>query len=167
MVDITPVWSNEVQLELIARLGLSLGLGAVVGIERESHRQPAGLRTHMLVTVGAALFTIVSAYGFSGELADPTRIAAQIVTGIGFIGAGAILHYRGNVKGLTTAASLWVMAAVGMATGAGLYVVAFAATGMVLVTLWFLDRAADVARDAGVLPPQGDHEPDGRTRDHQ
>lgn len=166
-MDITPQWSAAVQLELIARLALALGLGAVVGVERERHRQPAGLRTHMLVTVGAALFTIVSAYGFSGELADPTRIAAQIVTGIGFIGAGAILHYRGNVKGLTTAASLWAMAAVGMATGAGLYVIAVAATIMVLVTLWILDRVADVARDVGVLPSEGDNEPEGATGDHQ
>jgi putative Mg2+ transporter-C (MgtC) family protein len=121
----------------------------------------------MLVTVGAALFTIVSAYGFSSELADPTRIAAQIVSGIGFIGAGAILHYRGNVKGLTTAASLWAMAAVGMASGAGLYIVAVAATAMVLTTLFILDRVADVARNAGVLPTQGDNEPDGQAGDHQ
>lgn len=166
-MDITPQWSAAVQLELIARLALSLGLGAVVGVERERHRQPAGLRTHMLVTVGAALFTIVSAYGFSGELADPTRIAAQIVSGIGFIGAGAILHYRGNVKGLTTAASLWAMAAVGMATGAGLYILAVAATAMVLITLWILDRVANAARDVGVLPPEGDDKPEGETRNYQ
>jgi putative Mg2+ transporter-C (MgtC) family protein len=155
-LDITPQWPVAVQLELIARLALSLGLGAVVGFERERSRQAAGFRTHILVAMGAALFTIVSAYGFEGEVVDPTRIAAQIVTGIGFIGAGAVLHHRGSIRGLTTAASLWAVAAVGMAAGAGMYVMALAGTGLILGTLWILDRVADVARDAGVLPPDTD-----------
>jgi putative Mg2+ transporter-C (MgtC) family protein len=166
-VDITPVWPVEVQLELVLRLGLSVALGAVIGLERERDRQAAGLRTHILVTLGATLFTIVSAYGFSGPSADPTRIAAQIVTGIGFIGAGAILHHRGSVHGLTTAASLWAVAAIGMAAGAGLYPMAIASTGIVLVVLWLLDRVAHAARGAGVLPPDPEGNPDGALKDHQ
>jgi putative Mg2+ transporter-C (MgtC) family protein len=155
-LDITPQWSAAVQIELIARLALSLGLGAVIGFERARSRQPAGLRTHMLVAVGSCLFTIISAYGFQGSAVDPTRIAAQIVSGIGFIGAGAILHERGSIKGLTTAASLWAMAAVGMASGAGLYILALVGTAMILATLWILERVADAARDVGVLPPDPD-----------
>ena len=102
-----PDLSLATQIDLALRLTLGLALGAIIGFERESHGQPAGFRTHSLVATGSALFTIVSAYGFGGDLTDPTRIAAQIVTGIGFIGAGTILQYRGQVLGLTTAASLW------------------------------------------------------------
>jgi putative Mg2+ transporter-C (MgtC) family protein len=149
---VTPDLPAELQLELALRLGLSLALGALIGFEREYHRRAAGFRTHSLVAMGAALFTVVSAYGF--ENADPTRIAAQIVSGIGFIGAGTILHYRGSVRGLTTAASLWAVAAVGMATGAGLYVLAAVGSVLVLVALWLMDRLADRARQAGLLPPE-------------
>ena len=123
------------QLELILRLAVGLILGAVIGLEREINRQPAGFRTHSLVALGAATFTVVSAYSFPGAGADPTRIAAQIVTGIGFIGAGTILRYEANVRGLTTAASLWSVAAVGMASGAGLYAVALGGTVLVLTVL--------------------------------
>jgi putative Mg2+ transporter-C (MgtC) family protein len=141
-----PELTFSLELELAGRLTLGLVLGAVIGFERELHRQPAGFRTHSLVALGAALFTIVSAYGFSGSLVDPTRIAAQIVSGIGFIGAGTILQYRGNIRGLTTAASLWSVAAIGMAAGAGLLVMAVIGTVLILVVLSLLDRVEAFAR---------------------
>ena len=111
----------------LARLSLAAVLGGAIGFERELRDREAGLRTHLLVCLGSALFTIVSAYGFrefltSGDQvvrADPTRIAAQIVTGIGFLGAGAIIRQGLTVRGLTTAATLWVSAAIGIAAGAG------------------------------------------------
>ena len=112
-----PNLSAGAQLELGLRLAAGLVLGALIGLERELHRQPAGFRTHSLVALGSALFAIVSAYGYSGANVDPTRITAQIVSGIGFIGAGTILQFRGHIRGLTTAASLWAVAAIGMATG--------------------------------------------------
>jgi putative Mg2+ transporter-C (MgtC) family protein len=119
-------------------------LGGAIGAEREIRERDAGLRTHLLVGVGAALFTIVSAYAWAdfnfsarkGVTYDPTRIAAQIVTGIGFLGAGAIIRQGLSVRGLTTAASLWVVAAIGMAAGAGYYSGAVLATVVVLVSLW-------------------------------
>ena len=107
----------ELQVDLILRLLLAAFLGAAIGFEREVHGHPAGLRTHTLVALGSALFTELSIYGFPsepGQPVDPTRIAAQIVTGIGFLGGGAILKEGLNVKGLTTAASLWAGAAIGM-----------------------------------------------------
>lgn len=126
------------------RLALAAVLGGLIGIERELREREAGLRTHLLVSLGSALFTIVGAYGFHEFLssgatvvrADPTRIAAQIVTGIGFLGAGAIIRQGLSVRGLTTAASLWVVAAIGMASGAGYYSGALVATIVVLVSLW-------------------------------
>ena len=145
-------------------------LGAVIGFERELHRQPAGFRTHSLVAVGSALFTIISAYGFAGPSVDPTRIAAQIVSGIGFIGAGTILQHRGNIRGLTTAASLWSVAAIGMAAGAGMLAIATIGTFLILVVLSVLDRIEEVARRRmGIGPdePEPTDEPsaDGRTED--
>lgn len=128
------------QIDLIGRLAVGLLLGAAIGLERELHRQPAGFRTHSLVALGAALFTVVSGFAFTGPGADPTRIAAQIVTGIGFIGAGTIIQHRGSVRGLTTAASLWSVAAVGTAAGAGLHLVAVGATLLILFVLAALDR---------------------------
>lgn len=128
------------QLELALRLMVGLLLGAIIGIERELHRQQAGFRTHSLVALGAALFTIISAYAFVGPNVDPTRIAAQIVSGIGFIGAGTILQHRGSIRGLTTAASLWAVAAIGMAAGAGLLIMATIGTLLILVVLFALDR---------------------------
>jgi putative Mg2+ transporter-C (MgtC) family protein len=130
--------------ELLARLALAAALGAVVGFEREVRERQAGLRTHMLVALGSALFTIVSAYAWtafsfghgSGLTYDPTRIAAQIVTGVGFLGAGAILHQGQLVRGLTTAASLWIVAAVGMAVGAGYWWAALITTALVVFALW-------------------------------
>ena len=118
----------------LCRLALAAALGGAIGVEREIRDREAGIRTHLLVALGSALFTIVSAYGFheflaSGDAvvrADPTRIAAQIVTGIGFLGAGAIIREGLSVRGLTTAATLWVSAAIGMAAGAGWYTAAVA-----------------------------------------
>jgi putative Mg2+ transporter-C (MgtC) family protein len=136
--------------EALLRLALAAVLGGLIGIERELREREAGLRTHLLVSVGSALFTIISAYGFheflaSGQAvvrADPTRIAAQIVTGIGFLGAGAIIRQGLSVRGLTTAATLWVVAAIGMATGAGYYSGAVITTALVLLSLWPLRIAA-------------------------
>lgn len=167
-----PDLSLATQLDLALRLALALVLGAVIGFERESHGQPAGFRTHSMVATGSALFTIVSAYGFEGALADPTRIAAQIVTGIGFIGAGTILQYRGQVRGLTTAASLWSVAALGMAAGAGMWIISLVATALIVVILIVFDRVEDFARRRFDLPPEGyqlkgDAPNEGKSEDHQ
>lgn len=124
------------QLEFMLRLLLAAVLGLAVGLERERRDHPAGMRTHLLVSLGSAAFTILSIYAFPGPNADAARIAAQIVTGIGFLGAGAILKDGATVSGLTTAASLWVVAAIGMAAGAGAWGVATATTAIVLVSLW-------------------------------
>ena len=133
------------QIELTVRLVAALLLGAVIGWERELQRMPAGFRTHALVALGSAIFTVVSASAFTGPLSDPTRIAAQIVSGVGFLGGGAILHYRGTVRGLTTAASLWAVAAVGMAAGAGLLLMATISTVLVIVALEVFQRLERVA----------------------
>jgi len=148
-----PDLSLATQLDLALRLTVGLVLGAIIGFERELHRQPAGFRTHSLVALGAALFTVVSAFGFGGDMVDPTRIAAQIVSGIGFIGAGTILQYRGHIRGLTTAASLWSVAAIGTAAGAGLYIVAVVGTVLILVILALLDSVENFAKRRLSLPP--------------
>jgi putative Mg2+ transporter-C (MgtC) family protein len=130
--------------EALLRLGLAAVFGGAVGLEREFRERGAGFRTHMLVSLGSALFTLASAYGFrdflvhGGSLVrtDPTRIAAQIVTGIGFLGAGAIIRQGLSVRGLTTAATLWVVAAIGLTTGAGYYSAAAITTLLVIVSLW-------------------------------
>lgn len=108
------------ETDFLIRLLLAAVLGALVGIERESHERPAGLRTHMLVCIGAALFTLAS-FDFAGGTGDPTRIASNIVVGIGFIAAGAIFKAETKVTGLTTAADLWVVGAIGMFAGLGYY----------------------------------------------
>ena len=127
--------------ELLLRLGTAAILGSLIGLDRQRLDKSAGLRTHMLVSVGSALVMIVSAYGFDGVLSpgrvvlDPSRVAAQVVSGIGFLGAGAILRKNQSVHGLTTAASIWTVAAVGLATGGGLYLAATSATVLILVIL--------------------------------
>ena len=123
--------------EVLLRLFVAAALGGAIGVERELRERQAGLRTHLVVSVGAALFTLVSAYGFNdfGARVDPTRIAAQIVSGIGFLGAGAIIRQGLSVRGLTTAASLWLVAAIGMASGAGYWDGALIATLGALLTL--------------------------------
>ena len=135
------------ELQMFARVLLASALGTLVGYEREHEGKPAGMRTHGMVALGAALFTLVSVHGFSSG--DPGRIAAQIVTGVGFLGAGAILHQRGSVRGLTTAASLWVTAAIGTAVGLGMFVISTLTAALVFLILRF-----------GPHPP---HEPE-RTR---
>jgi putative Mg2+ transporter-C (MgtC) family protein len=123
--------------EVLLRLFVAAALGGAIGLERELRERQAGLRTHLVVSVGSALFTLVSAYGFhsfDGKV-DPTRIAAQIVSGIGFLGAGAIIRQGLSVRGLTTAASLWLVAAIGMASGAGYWEGALIATFGALLTL--------------------------------
>jgi putative Mg2+ transporter-C (MgtC) family protein len=136
-------------LELLARLLLAAVLGGAIGAERELNDQPAGLRTHMLLTIGACLFTLISAYGFGGRT-DPSRIAAQIVTGIGFLGGGAIVRHGLTVKGVTTAASIWATASVGVAIGAGSYVLGTGGAVLVVGTLFGLRRADVVLQRWGV-----------------
>lgn len=127
--------------EILIRLVIAAALGSLIGFERERLLWAAGIRTHMLVCVGSCLIMIVSQYGFSNILTqqnivlDPSRIAAQVVSGIGFLGAGAILARGEIVKGLTTAASIWTVAAVGLAVGGGLYLAASASTVIVLIIL--------------------------------
>ena len=142
----------------LLRLVVAALLGGAIGLERELDEKAAGLRTHILVAAGSALFTIVSAYGFHDFLAnggnvvrlDPTRIAAQIVTGIGFLGAGVIFRQGFTVRGLTTAASLWIVAAIGMAAGAGYWEGAVIAAGVAFVSL----RPLEMAKER-LLPQRG------------
>ena len=124
---------------IAVRIILSAVLGGLVGLERQIHGRAAGLRTHILVSVGSGLFMLVSilvssSYGHLGSV-DPSRIAAGVVTGIGFLGAGAIIRYESNIKGLTTAASIWAVAAIGLAAGAGLYAPALITTVVVVAVL--------------------------------
>lgn len=127
----------------LLRLLLCLLAGGLIGFERESRRQPAGLRTHILICVGSGLLMLLSIYipqnFFDMKNGDPGRIAAQVVSGIGFLGAGAILKLGNNVKGLTTAASIWVVAGIGLAIGAGLYIPSLIALAIILFTLIVLD----------------------------
>jgi len=123
-------------VDLVLRLLLAAALGAVIGFEREWHQKPAGLRTNILIALGAALFTIVSTALASQGSAD--RIVAQVVTGIGFLGGGAILRDRQHIHGLTSAATIWVNAAIGIAAGAGMFALAAAATLLTLVVLAIL-----------------------------
>ena len=123
--------------EMIARLLLAALFGGLIGVEREYRSKVAGLRTHLLVSVGSALLMLLSQYGFGGQ-GDPARVAAQIVSGIGFIGAGAIIMDRRQaVHGLTTAAGIWVSAAIGMTTASGMYLLSAVATGLSLLGLEF------------------------------
>ena len=151
------------QSELILRLVASIAAGAAIGYERERHDKPAGLRTNILICFGAALFTLISA-DILGSSGDRGRIAAQIVTGIGFLGAGSIIHQRMHVVGMTTAATIWAIASIGMAFGAGAYFIGIVATLLSLFVLgvvsifeqvWFARRATcnleAQARDAQSL----------------
>ncbi|MFC1708886.1 MgtC/SapB family protein [Candidatus Omnitrophota bacterium] len=129
-------------ISVIIRILSSALLGGLIGMEREVHRHEAGLRTHILVCLGSTLIMLTSLYVFDIYkdigIVDPSRIASGVITGIGFIGAGAIIRYGGAIKGLTTAASLWITSAVGLAIGCGFYLAAFFATIVVLVVLLFL-----------------------------
>ena len=134
--------------QMLVRLVVAVLLGSFVGYERERQGKPAGLRTHAMVALGAALFTVVSIYGF-GPGTDTSRVAAMIVSGIGFLGAGAILHERGGVQGLTTAASLWVTAAIGIAVGVGMVIMSLATALLVFAVLRF---APTVRQKVGEVP---------------
>ena len=134
--------------EGLLRLGLAALLAGAIGVERELREQEAGLRTHMFVCVGATMFMLVGVYAWSdirlgndiGVVVDPSRVASYVVSGIGFLGAGAIIKHGINVRGLTTAASLWVVASIGVAVGAGMYVFSVATTALVIVALWPLSQ---------------------------
>jgi putative Mg2+ transporter-C (MgtC) family protein len=138
--------------EGLLRLLLSALLAGAIGIERELREQEAGLRTHMLVCVGATMFMLVGVYGWTdyplgndiGVVVDPSRVASYVVSGIGFLGAGAIIRHGINVRGLTTAASLWVVAAIGVAVGAGMYELSVATTALVILALWPLAQAKNL-----------------------
>lgn len=126
--------------DILLRLGVALACCGAVGVQRYLAGKAAGVRTHILVGMGAALYTLVSAYAFTRGGGSPDRIAAQVVTGIGFIGGGAILKEGSSIKGLTTAAGLWAVASLGMAAGAGLYTICLLGTAIILVTLVVLRR---------------------------
>lgn len=126
---------------LVIRLFLAGVLGAFIGLERETHGRPAGLRTHTLVSLGSCLVMLISIYGFKETAnSDPARLAAQVVSGIGFLGAGTILREGATVRGLTTAASLWVVAGIGLAVGNGFYLGAIITTIFSIITLVFLEN---------------------------
>lgn len=126
-------------LDITLRLAIALLLGGIIGIEREYRSKDAGFRTHFLVAMGSALFCIVSQYGFGFDLKDSSRVAAQVVSGIGFLGAGTIIFQKNMVRGLTTAAGLWVTAAIGLACGTGMFAAAAITTAMVLIGLELLN----------------------------
>lgn len=132
--------------ELLIRMGLSLLVGMIVGLERSIHRKTAGVRTYSLVCVGSTLFMLVSIGGFGSG--DPGRVAAQIVTGIGFLGAGVIMKHQGQVMGLTTAAELWVTAGLGMAIGVGFYFLALLGITCVFLSLY----ASPLMARLGIIP---------------
>lgn len=129
------------------RLALAVLLGGVIGLEREASDKPAGLRTNILICVGSTLMMILSiqvAHQYAVVSADPSRIAQGVITGIGFLGAGTILHSRGGVTGLTTAATTWSVSGIGLALGSGFYMLAFTTTILILVVLWALGRVSHV-----------------------
>ncbi len=131
------------ELEALIRILIALVCGGIIGYEREYKNRPAGLRTHMLVCIGAALVMIVSQFLFekySPGVTDPARLGAQVISGIGFLGAGTIIRDRFNVKGLTTAATLWVVACIGLAIGSGYYLMGAIATGIIFLTLILFRR---------------------------
>ncbi len=143
--------TNVSELDIVLRLVLATALSGLIGVEREYHRKPAGLRTNVMVGLGSAVFTLASIRAadlFPDLVIDPTRIAAQIVTGIGFLGVGTILFDkdRTSVLGLTTAATLWVVAGVGMTVAMGLYIEAIAATLLVFFTFMVLSKAVERVR---------------------
>jgi putative Mg2+ transporter-C (MgtC) family protein len=136
MTDLSTLWPGLMgEFEIIGRLLLAAVLGAILGAEREMRQRAAGFRTNTLIALGSAAFTLISIQLAAGDGGDPTRIPSQVVTGIGFLGGGAILRGQGDIRGLTTAATVWVNAAIGMAAGAGFYALAITST---LVTLFVL-----------------------------
>jgi putative Mg2+ transporter-C (MgtC) family protein len=150
---------NETDYITMARVLLAFVLGAVVGFERERDRRPAGLRTHILVSAGSACFTVASIYGFGdlGTVRDPARLAAQIVTGIGFLGAGTIFRSGTTVRGLTTASSIWITASIGILAGLGMITVAVFATALTWFTLQVLQNIS------GLRTPKEEPHPSSNT----
>ena len=151
-----PEINLALQADLAVRMVIAAILGAAIGLEREIHEHPAGMRTHLLVSLGSAVFTELSIVAFSGPPApngsvptDTSRVAAQIVSGIGFLGAGAILQYGTSIRGLPTAASLWSTAAIGMAAGAGQWLIAGVGTFIIVVSLWPLNALVARLRKPG------------------
>lgn len=128
----------DLNVELILRIIGAAFCGFLIGFERKSRLKEAGLRTHTIVSIGSCLFTIISIYGFSGVNYDGSRVAAQIVTGIGFLGAGMIVFRKSSLHGLTTAAGIWTVAGIGMAIGSGMYIVGFSTTAIIIVFQFFL-----------------------------
>lgn len=166
--------------ELVFRLVLAFVLCAALGVERSWRGQFAGLRTHILVGVGACLFTLLSAYGFSAfvptqpagnetvvPVVDPTRIAAQIVTGVGFLGAGAILREGANVRGITTAAALWMAAAIGMGCGIGFYLGTITTTVLVFVALVLFRPLGDLVHERAQRRDGADDDDDDLSLDER
>lgn len=131
---------DHVIIQISLRLIIAMLLGGIIGLEREYRSKDAGFRTHFLVALGAALFTVVSQYGFIDGVKDTSRVAAQVVSGIGFLGAGLIVFQKNVVRGLTTAAGLWVTAAIGMACGVGMFATAVIAAVLILVGLEVLNK---------------------------
>jgi len=130
-------------VDVVIRILVAAVLGGAIGLEREIREHTAGFRTHILVSVGAAAFTLASSYGLENTGFDPNRISAQVVTGIGFLGAGAIIRYGVSVRGLTTAASLWTVAAVGLLTAQGFFSAALVTTAVVIMSLYLLRMMED------------------------
>ena len=144
---------------LITRLVIAGLLGGIIGVEREFRAKEAGVRTHFIVALGSALFMIISQFAFEGKPHDAARVAAQVVSGIGFIGAGVIIFQRNVIRGVTTAAGLWVAAAIGMACGDGMYSVALAATLLTVLCLEMMHfinmQVSEKVIDITLLPPPG------------
>lgn len=143
-------FSLETELEMLARILFAAVVGAIIGIERRHAARPAGIRTMALVAMGAAVFTVVSIFGFTADgqqFRDPARLAAQVATGVGFIGAGTMIRSGGVVRGLTTASGIWMSAALGVAAGAGMFVVALGGALIAIVILYSLPRRPDTETD--------------------
>lgn len=155
---------SDTDFIIVVRVALAFVLGGIVGYERERVRRPAGLRTHMLLCAGCACFTVASVYGF-GPASDPARLAAQILTGIGFLGAGAIFRTGATVKGLTTAASIWITASIGIVSGLGLIVLAVFVTVITWFALHFI-KNWEVRRIRNTVAP-GDSPPSRLPRRHR
>lgn len=154
---------NGMLAQLTLRILMAAFLGGLIGLERSSGDRPAGLRTHVLVATGSALLMVVSIYGIDGhpQARDPSRIASQVVSGIGFLGAGTILHEGLTVKGLTTAASLWIVSAIGLTVGCGMLALGIFATGITLVTLILirgLEKKVAPSREGHPLQPPCDRQ---------
>jgi putative Mg2+ transporter-C (MgtC) family protein len=155
---------SGLDLEMMLRVLLAFLLGGLIGYERETTQRPAGLRTHMLVAAGAAAFTVASIYGFVGQgtARDPARVAAQIVPGVGFLGAGTIWRTSSTVRGLTTAASIWLVAAIGLLVGSGMYALAVFTTICGFAALrWGRSPARRRRLKSGEPSITGDEDADG------